>query len=370
MTTLLRDLAETESPSGHAESLGAVFDQLGHELTRSGLEACRYPGSLSGGCLYARPAGRRKSAPVQLLIGHSDTVWPIGTVQTMPVTETDNVITGPGVFDMKAGLVQIAFALRAVHDLAIDLPATPMVLINSDEEVGSTESTRIITRLAKLAARAFVVEPPLGPLGKLKTSRKGLGRFTLTVRGKAAHAGLEPGSGASAIHELSLQIQKLFAMNDPERGVSVNVGLIEGGLKPNVVAPLGQAVVDVRATSRADADDITSRIHDLRPHLDGVTLEIEGQIGRPPMEKTPRNQALWDQVRDTGKMLGLDLEQAAAGGGSDGNTTSQYTATIDGLGAVGGGAHAADEHVLVDKMMERTALLVLLLQMALHKHHT
>jgi glutamate carboxypeptidase len=227
--------------------------------------------------------------------------------------------------------------------------------------VGSRESTRHIRRLARLAERAFVLEPSLGPSGKLKTARKGAGRFTVSVEGEAAHAGLDPGKGSSAILELSYLIQALFALNDPERGTTVNVGTIDGGLGPNVVAPRSSAVVDVRVPTRDEARRVQEAITSLEPVTPGVTLRVEGCMGRPPIERTPRNRRLWERACELGADLGLTLEEGVAGGASDGNTTSLYTATLDGLGGVGDGAHARHEFVFADRMVERCALLTLLL---------
>lgn len=319
------------------------------------------PGIQTGGYLMARPEFRKKNRPLQLLVGHCDTVWPIGTIKEMPIVYEDSILRGPGVYDMKAGLTQIIFALQIIKKLDFYLSVDPVILINADEEIGSRESTNIITRLAKIADRAFILEPPLGLSGKLKTGRKGLARFTISVKGKAAHAGLNPEQGVNAIVELSHQVQELFRMNDPEKGISVNVGMIEGGMAANVVAPISKAVIDVRVLTQKNAEEITTRIRSLQPKLEGVEISIEGGFGRAPMERTSRNQHLWKLAKRKGKTIGLDLDQAIAGGGSDGNTTSLYTATLDGLGTVGDGAHASHEFVFLDKMVDRTALLSLLL---------
>jgi glutamate carboxypeptidase len=278
----------------------------------------------------------------------------------MPVGTRDGVIRGPGVYDMKGGLAQMVFALRALRALGLEPSVTPVVFVNSDEESGSRESTRHIRRLARVAERAFVLEPSLGPRGKLKTARKGVGRFSVVVRGQAAHAGLDPTRGASAILELSYLIQALFALNDPARGVTVNVGTIDGGLSPNVVAPESRAVVDVRVPTAEDARRVEESILGLAPVTPGVKISVEGGMGRPPMERTPRNQRLWKRARKLAEALGLELEESMAGGASDGNTTSLFTATLDGLGAVGDGAHAPHEFVYVDRMLERCALLAIL----------
>jgi glutamate carboxypeptidase len=264
---------------------------------------------------------------------------------------------------MKGGLAQLIIALRTIRDLRLETPVTPIVFINADEEIGSRSSTRYIRWLAQHTKRAFVIEPALGERGDIKTCRKGVGRFTVTVYGKAAHAGLDPEGGASAILELSHVIQKLFALNDVERGITVNVGTVDGGIQPNVIAPHSKAVVDVRVPTVAAGNEIEYIIHAIKPTTPNVRLHIEGGIGRPSMEPTHRNQMLWDQVEQAGKELGLELRQARAGGGSDGNTTSQFTATVDGLGPVGDGAHAVHEHLLIDKTLERAALLTMLLTM-------
>lgn len=361
MTSLLTELVRIESPSDVPGAQQPILDLLENELDTLDYRVRRVPGRNSGGQLFARPANGGRRQPAQLLLGHCDTVWPIGTLEHMPITVEDGVMRGPGVFDMKAGLVEMLFAIQALKSLELRPKVTPMLFINSDEEIGSRESSRYVHALARLADRALVMEPSLGPAGELKTARKGVGRFTIKVTGKAAHAGLDPEAGASAILELSHVIQKLFALNDPERGVSVNVGVIDGGVRANVVAPQSSAVVDVRVGTQVDAEHIESAIHGMEAHTAGVEVEVDGRIGRPPMERTPANQQLWKVAQYLGNQLSLELAQGTAGGGSDGNTTSLYTATLDGLGAVGDGAHAAHEFIYLDQLPERTALLALLL---------
>ena len=262
---------------------------------------------------------------------------------------------------MKAGLIQVVFALKALACLQLEPAVTPVVLVSSDEEIGSGDSEKWIRRLSRRCNRVFVVEPPLGKKGRLKTIRKGVGLFKITVKGRAAHAGLEPEAGASAILELSYVIQKLAALNSPRNGITVNVGLIQGGLRPNVVAPEGRATVDVRVLRLKDIEFIQQAIHHLEPETAGVELQVEGRIDRAPLERTPRNSFLWERAQMAAAELGFELEQGTAGGASDGNITSQYTATLDGLGAVGGGAHAQHEFVYADRLPERAALLALLL---------
>ncbi len=361
MLDLLQQLARMESPSHDAAAQLPVMERLSDELNALEFATWMRPGRSSGGFLYARPAERKRDRPLQLLLGHCDTVWPKGTLKRMPVSVRNGQVAGPGVYDMKGGLTQIIFALRLLREVGVELRVTPVVLINSDEEIGSHESQVMIRRLARIVDRTYVLEPSLGPDGKLKTARKGGGRFTVVVRGKAAHAGLDPEKGASAIVELAHVIQQLHALNDYERGISVNVGQIDGGIRPNVVAPESTAIVDVRVPTHADAARIEAHIKALKPQTPGVALEIKGGIGRPPMEPTPRNRRLWRAARDAGSQLGLRLKEGTAGGGSDGNTTSLFTATLDGLGAVGDGAHATHEHLLAHGLVERTALLAMLL---------
>lgn len=361
LITLLRHMVEAESPSSRPEAHRLILSVVTEAFRDLGFKVTRLSGYSAHKHVFARPRERAKGRPLQLLLGHYDTVWPLGTVAERPFTVDDNIIRGPGVFDMKGGLVQMVSALRAIRDLGLQTSLEPIVFINSDEEIGSRTSTRYVRTLAKCAQRAFVLEPAMGEEGMIKTERKGIGRFTITVHGKAAHAGLDPEGGASAILELSHVIQSLFALNDADQGITVNVGTIDGGLQPNVIAPHSQCVVDVRVPTLADGDRIEKEIHSLEPVTPGVRLSIEGRIGRPSMEFTLRNNALWENARALAKELGIDLQQGRAGGGSDGNTTSQYTATLDGLGPVGHGAHAEREFLYIDKTLERAALLALLL---------
>lgn len=361
MKKMLETLVSFETPSHSKESQYDIILYLQKQLESLDFFTLHVPGNNTGGYLYARPKVRKRQLPVQLLVGHCDTVWDVNTLEEMPIIKSGDKMKGPGIYDMKAGLIQIFFALKAIKELQLDTLVTPVLLINSDEEIGSHESTRAIRQLSKLSNRALVLEPPLGLDGKIKTERKGIGRFTLSVKGKAAHAGLDPGKGVNAIVELSHQVQRLYAMNDMERGITVNVGMIEGGISANVVAPMSKAVVDVRVANVEDGKYITEKIKNLKPFLPDVQLQIEGGIGRPPMEKTERNQRLWEEARRKGTSLGLTLEESSAGGGSDANTTSQHTATLDGLGTPGDGAHAIHEFILHDRLKERAALLTLLI---------
>ncbi len=361
MVRLLSRLAEAESPSLDPGTQAAPQAILRLELERLGCVVRSIPGIESGGQLLAIPHARPKDHSIQLMVGHCDTVWEVGTLGQMPVIEKEGRLYGPGTYDMKGGLVNIVFALRALQTLGLQPEVIPVVLINSDEEIGSCDSMRHIKRLAKASERVFILEPALGHDGKLKTARKGNGFFEIRVLGRAAHAGLEPERGASAILELSMLVQRLFALNDAERGISVNVGTIDGGLRTNIVAPESRATVDVRVLTIEDARRVEAEILSLEASTPGTELVVTGTMNRPPMEKTPGNQYLWQIAERAGAALGLELEQGTSGGGSDGNVTSLFTPTLDGLGPVGDGAHASHEHVVVSSMPERAALLAMLL---------
>lgn len=362
MTALLEQLVRAESPSGEPDAHAEVLDILRTELARRDFRVRIVKGRVSGGTLIALPTGRELHRPHQLIVGHCDTVWPRGTLASMPLERAGDVLRGPGTYDMKAGLVQGLFAMSALKAAGHEeLEVTPVFLINSDEETGSHDSTRLVRRLARRADRCLVLEPSLGPRGALKTARKGVGRFVVRVTGIAAHAGLDPKAGASAILELSHVIQELFALNEDDAGITVNVGQVQGGIQPNVIAPHAHAVIDVRAPSLQTANRVAQAIRNLAPKTPGTEVHVEGEFGRPPMVHTPGNRALWARAQQAAKALGISIEEAAAGGGSDGNTTSEFSPTLDGLGAVGGGAHARDEHVLLSKMAERAALLAQLL---------
>jgi glutamate carboxypeptidase len=369
MVDLLEQFVAIETPSDMPQCQQPLLTLLSRSFAELDFRTITIPARrLYGGHLYARPRAAPREFEQsqarrhwQLLLGHCDTVWRLGTLERMPITREGDVLRGPGVYDMKAGLVEIVFALKALAELGLQPEVEPVVFINSDEEVGSRESTRYIKALARGADRALVMEPSLGLGGKLKTARKGVGRFVVKVTGKAAHSGLDPTAGASAILELSHVIQKLFALNDPASGASVNVGVIDGGIRANVVAPESSAIVDVRVANNKDAARIEAAILSLEAQTPGVSVEVEGNIGRPPLEHTPANRQLWRIASDLAQELELDIDEAMAGGASDGNTTSLYTATLDGLGAVGDGAHADHEHILVSQLAERCALLATLI---------
>jgi len=362
MLAVLAALVRAESPTDAPDAQAEVQSHLTRFLRTLDYRVQFVPGGPdSGGHLYARPQTRPRGRPVQLLVGHCDTVWPRGTLNTMPFTVDGNEVRGPGVFDMKGGLVQMLFALAALQRTGADLPVVPIVFINSDEERGSPTSRRPLQRLARCAHRAFVLEPALGLEGKLKTARKGGGRFTIQIEGRSAHAGLDPEGGSSAILELSHVVQRLHDLSDPEAGISVNVGTIQGGTQPNVIADTSTAQVDVRVRTNEQAHELERTIRSLAATTPGTSLHIEGGFGRLPMTPSPAARRLWARAREAAGHLGVELDEGRSGGVSDANTISQYTPTLDGLGPVGDGAHARHEFCYLDKMVERSALLALLL---------
>jgi glutamate carboxypeptidase len=361
MTDFLANLVRLESPTVTPSTQEAVFKMLAQTLRKIGYKTQLIPGKISGGQLYARPLNRRRKQLCQLLLGHSDTVWPVGTLKEMPLEVDSRTMKGPGVYDMKAGLTQIVFALTALHELNVRTPLTPVVFVSSDEEWGSQDSLRKIRLLARRVNRVLVPEPSSGPEGKLKTARKGVAMFTIIIKGRAVHAGLEPDSGVSTVEELPHLIQELTELNEGGSGVTVNIGMVQAGSRPNIVPDRCELTLDVRFPSQQDASRVEAAIRNLRTVQEGASIRVEGGTERPPLERTPRNRILWQMARAMAAELDIELEEDHTGGGSDGNLTSPFTATLDGLGGVGGGAHARHEYVCLDKLLERTALLALLL---------
>lgn len=358
---LLVRLASIESPTDDLAGQARLQDTLVDELEPLGFSVRRLRGAETGGALYARPRDRLRGGPTQLLVVHSDTVWPPGTLETMPVEAGEGRVRGPGVFDAKGGIAVVVRALALLRAEGLEPEVAPLLLVNADEEIGSPETTRHVRRLARVARRAFVLEPALGPEGRVKTARKGSTRIDVRIAGRSAHAGLDPERGASAIVELSHVVQALHALNDPERGITVNVGTIAGGIRPNVIAADARAVVDVRVRRDADREDLERAIRSIEPATPGTSIEVGPIEWRPPLEPGPEDRALWEAARGVARRMGIALEEGAAGGVSDGNTTGAFTATLDGLGAVGDGAHATHEYVDLDRTVERVALLAGLL---------
>lgn len=294
-----------------------------------------------------------------LIIGHYDTVWPAGQ---RPFRIEGDKAYGPGIYDMKGGLIQGIWALKALQELK-KVNKRVVFLCNSDEEIGSPTSRPIIEEEARRSKLVLVLEPSIAPLGALKTWRKGIGIFNLEITGRAAHAGSDPEKGISAVEELARQIIKLHAMNDFAKGTTVNVGLMEGGTRSNVVAARARAEIDLRVSTQAEADRVVPAILGLTPIIQGTTLKITGGMNRPPMERSEKTEILFKKAQNIAETIGLKLYEGGTGGGSDGNFTAALgVPTLDGLGAVGDGSHAAHEHVILSTLPVRSALIALLIE--------
>jgi len=331
--------------------VAVVAARVGEELERFGAEVT----PLDGGHLRAELSGQGR--PI-LLSAHCDTVWPVGTLAQMPFRVEGSTAYGPGAYDMKAGIVVLLEAIR----LAGDDRRALRVFLTGDEEIGSRTARPLLEQAADGVAAAFVVEPP-GKTGNLKTSRKGLGRFTLTVTGRASHAGTARADGVSAIEELAHQILALHALTDDDAGTSVNVGVVSGGTSENVVPAQAEARIDVRVTTMTDRDRLEEKLAGLRPVHPEAKLELGGGWTRPPLERSDGAAELFERARHYGRELGLELEEESSGGGSDGNLIGALgVPVLDGLGAEGAGAHSLDEHVELDSIPVRAELLSLLLQ--------
>jgi glutamate carboxypeptidase len=347
-------LVRAESPTDDKAAVDRCGAILSARLSALGARLTQITATTAGDHLRAEfGSGSRQI----LLLGHFDTVWPMGQLQRMPHARRADRLEGPGVLDMKAGIALGMLATRAVLALGPLSDTRIVMLWTTDEETGSGTSRALVETEASRSAAVLVLEPAL-PGGILKTSRKGCGEYELVVRGEAAHAGVDPGKGVSAIRELARQILAIETLQDLERGVSVNVGVIGGGTRPNVIAAEARARIDVRAPTMADAARLDAAIRQLSPHLPGASLTLEGGFSRPPMERTPGVAKLYEIARAAAADLRQPMDEGSTGGGSDGNFCAALgVPTLDGLGAVGDGAHALTEHVLVSTLVPRAALL-------------
>lgn len=359
--SLLEALVKQETPSDQPDSFTELWEILRREFEAVGYVVKHCKGNATAGKMLCKPSNFDPDASIQLIVGHCDTVWPVGTLQKMPFKTEENHISGPGIYDMKSGVCMMIFAMRALKEFGKDPEVQPVFLINSDEEIGSEESKDLIIEQAKQAERTFVMEPSLGTDGKIKTQRKGIGEFEITITGKPSHAGLAPDEGVSAILGLSHIVQQLFRLNDPQKGITVNVGTIEGGERSNVIAAESKAVVDVRVPTKEEGERIEHEIYNLKPEIGGIEIEVSGGLRRLPLEKNEANEYLWQTVRQLGKELDLDLQEGTSGGASDGNLTNLHSPTIDGMGPVGEGAHAYHEKIFLDETLKRAVLLTLFL---------
>ncbi|GAC1423860.1 MAG: M20 family metallopeptidase [Acidobacteriaceae bacterium] len=355
---LLRTLVEIESPSDSKAAVDRAADYVRGEAETLGGRAKIHKQHEFGDVLELRFGPARSSRKPVLLLGHLDTVWPIGTLKTMPWREADGRIFGPGVLDMKCGVAMALAAIKVLGELGAMRPAT--LLLNPDEEVGSPVSRTITERLALASEAVLVLEPAQGLA--CKTARKGVGDYRLEVRGVASHSGVDFGRGHSAVLELARLLLKVEGFTDLKLGRTVNPGVIGGGTRSNVVAQDAWAEVDVRIARASDAAKVEKLFRGLRCADPACTLAVSGGINRPPMERKPGTVRLYKQARRRAAGLGFALDEAATGGGSDGNFTAALgVPTLDGLGAVGEGAHAAHESIAAEHLVPRTALLASLL---------
>jgi glutamate carboxypeptidase len=358
MLKQLRALVEIESPSDDRAAVNRAGDLVADLAAELGGRIRRHRQREFGDILELKfaPARVARSSPRKplLLLGHLDTVWPMGTLRTMPWREAEGRLWGPGVLDMKAGVMMALAAMKILREAGELRPVT--LLLNSDEEVGSPVSRPITERLAKESQAVFVLEPAQGLA--YKTARKGVGEYRLRVTGVASHSGVDFERGHSAIREIARLVETVSGFTDPARNRTVNCGVIGGGTRSNVVAAEAFAEVDVRIAKASDAARVDRLFRRLKVSDPGCQLEVTGGINRPPMERTPGTVALFRQARKLAAGLGFALDEASTGGGSDGNFTSALgVATLDGMGAVGEGTHAAHESVVTEHLAPRTALL-------------
>jgi glutamate carboxypeptidase len=372
IVSTIQELVGLESPSDDkaavnrlAEVVAKKFSGLGgavriHEAKTFGNHLqVDFPGKPgSGKSPSTRSGGKRV-----LLLGHYDTVYPLGTLATMPCRVQGDRLTGPGVLDMKSGIALMLHAIRGLQSWHGALPRAVTVLLASDEEVGSDSSRAVTEALAKKAAAVLVLEPSYGLRGAVKTGRKGVGEYSVKITGKASHAGLDFRKGANAIVELARQIERISGFTDLKKGLTVNVGIVNGGSRTNVVPAEATAHIDVRIARLKDAEGIDKKMRGLRAFDRKCKIEISGGINRPPMERTAGIASLYAQATAIARDLGWKLEEAAVGGGSDGNFTAALgIPTLDGLGGVGDGAHAIHEHILISELPRRAALLAELIE--------
>jgi glutamate carboxypeptidase len=360
LIAFLREMVESESPSDDPQSIER-FVSLFELRTRDLARPRRFNGGKHFGphlqCEFDLPGPARKSGQI-LALGHSDTVYPMGTLSRMPFKLAKGRLWGPGVLDMKGGVAMFVFAMRILRELEIPVKRRVVLQLNSDEEVGS-ESSRALTEKEAIRSDAvLVLEPGQGLEGAAKTSRKGIGDYRVTVHGQAAHSGVDFAKGASAIVELARQIEKIASFTDVKTGVTVNPGVISGGSRANVVAELASADVDIRVPSMKDYQVLERKFRSLKAIDKRCRLQVEGGLNRPPMERTRAIADLYKKAQTIAEGLGVQLEERATGGGSDGNFTAALgVATLDGIGAVGEGAHSSSESILVDRIPDRVALL-------------
>ena len=354
MKEQLRSLVEIESPSDDRAAVNRANDFVAALAADQRARVRRHGQKDFGDVLELRFGPSRSKRKPILLLGHLDTVWPLGTLKSMPWQEKEGRLCGPGVLDMKGGIMMALTALDVIRELKVERPV--VLLLNSDEEVGSVISRPITERLAQEASAVFVLEPAQGL--SYKTARKGVGQYDLHVTGVAAHSGVDFASGHSAIREIARLIETVSSFTDPSRDRTANCGVVRGGTRSNVVAAEAFAEVDVRISRMSDAPRVDKLFRNLKVSDPACRLFVTGGVNRPPMERTPSTVALFRKAKLLAADLGFVLNEASTGGGSDGNFTSALgVPTLDGMGAVGYGAHAVHESILIEHLAPRTALL-------------
>ncbi len=362
MLATLRDLVTQESPSYNKAAVDRLGSHIAGRFEGLGGKVTLHSRSDFGDHIEAQFSVNNSRKPI-LLLGHYDTVWDIGTLAEMPFKVENGRLWGPGVFDMKAGIMLMMQAIEGLRAIREGLPRPVNVLLVSDEEVGSNSSRQLTESLAKKSQAVLVLEPATGPQGAVKTWRKGVGEYKVRVTGKAAHAGIEVREGASAIVELARQIARIQSFLDFRRGITVNVGVIRGGTRTNVVAAQASADVDVRVRKMSDAPRVEKKFRSLKPFDRRCTLEIEGGVNRPPMERSEGVVKLYRIAQEVSRSMNMELEESGTGGGSDGNFTAALgIPTLDGLGGVGEGAHARHENIVLDRLPGRAALIAGLIE--------
>lgn len=362
LVNTIRQMVEIESPTDNKQAVDRLGRWLATKFDALGGHSKFHRAVDFGDHLQVDFPGRSRRPPV-LLLGHMDTVYPLGTLASMPCRVEDGRLWGPGALDMKSGIAFMLVAIDALRDQGGTLPRPVTVLLVSDEEAGSTSSRRITEEVAKRSGAVLVLEPSYGLKGAVKTARKGVGEYLLKVTGRAAHAGLDFTEGQNAILELARQIEAISKFTDLKRGLTVNVGLVQGGTRVNVVPAEASASIDIRIARAADGVSLDKKLRSLKPLNRKCKLELTGGVDRPPMERTAGVAALYKTAAGIARELGWKLEEAAVGGGSDGNLTAALgIPTLDGLGGVGEGAHATHESILISGLPRRTALLAGLIE--------
>ncbi len=359
MVDQLVELVKIESPSHDKAAVDRMSSQVMEMFIASGAQTTRFASSTAGDMVLGRWNAGMTNPPITVLC-HMDTVWPIGTLNNQPVRQENGKLYGPGVYDMKAGIVIALNALNGLQDLGVQTAGPVQILCTADEEIGSVASRAMIEKLAQESQLVLVLEPSM-PGGVIKTARKGVGEYSLRVEGRAAHAGADHQKGRNAIEEMAHQILALQKLTNYDKGTTVNVGVIKGGTASNVVPADCEIEIDFRITAHEEGQRIETAIHNLAPTLDGTRLHVTGSLNRPPMVRDARMAAAFEKAKAIASRQGMTLHEGSAGGASDGNFTSVFTPTLDGLGADGDGAHAVHEHALVASLPQRAALVAALL---------